>query len=135
VATTWNVSDQLEKLKTLYDEWGRGDYSRSDIFDPDMKLEGFGMGEQIEADSYEGFVEVMRNWLGAWERPLAVHADEFTESGDRILAFVRWSGRGRSSGVEMESEGAHLWTFRHGLIVSFAVYRDRDEARAALEAS
>jgi ketosteroid isomerase-like protein len=29
---------------------------------------------------------------------------------------------------------AHLWTFRDGLIVRFDVYRDRDDARAALEA-
>jgi ketosteroid isomerase-like protein len=34
----------------------------------------------------------------------------------------------------MEATGAHLWTFRNGLAVRYEVYRDRDEARAALQA-
>jgi ketosteroid isomerase-like protein len=33
----------------------------------------------------------------------------------------------------MEAPGAHLWTFRDGLVVRYQVFRDRDEARAALE--
>jgi ketosteroid isomerase-like protein len=92
------------------------------------------MGEPIEAGSYDGFVEVMRDWLGAWERPITIQADEFVPAGDRILVLVRWSGRGKGSGAEIEAEGAHLWTFRDGLVVHYGVYRDRDEARAVLEA-
>ena len=57
----------------------------------------------------------MRDWLGAWERPITIEADEFISSGDRILVLVRWSGRGKESGAEIEGEGAHLWTFRDGL--------------------
>ena len=122
----------LEKLETLYEGWTRGDYSRSDIFDADMKVESFGMGEPIVADSYDGFVAVMRDWLAAWERPITIDAEEFIQSEDRVLVFVRWSGRGKGSGAQIEAEGAHLWTFRDGLVVHYGVYRDRDEARAAL---
>ena len=122
----------LEKLEVLYEEWARGDYSRSDIFDADMKVESFGMGEPIEAESYDGFVDLMRNWLAAWERPIRIYAEEFIPIGNRILVFVRWSGRGKGSGAQIEAEGAHLWTFRDGLVVHYGVYRDRDEARAAL---
>ena len=93
------------------------------------------MGEAIEADGYEGFVTVMRDWLGAWERPITIEADEFISSGDRILVLVRWSGRGKESGAQIEGEGAHLWTFRDGLVVHYGVYRDRGEARVALEAA
>jgi len=126
------VTEPREKLEVLYDEWARGDYSRSDIFDPNIAVEGFGMGDPIEADTYEGFVAVMRDWLSAWERPLTIEAEEFIESGDRILALVRWRGRGKGSGAEMEATGAHLWTFREGLIVGCDIYRDRDEARARI---
>ena len=99
-----------------------------------MKVESFGMGERIEADSFDGFVEVMRDWLAAWERPITIHADEFIQAGNRILVLVRWSGRGKGSGAQIEAEGAHLWTFSDGLVANYGVYRDRDEARAALEA-
>jgi ketosteroid isomerase-like protein len=123
----------LRKLEMLYEEWASGDYSRSDLFHADIRIESFGMGEPLEAESYDGFVEVMRNWLAAWERPITIDAEEFMTSGNRILVFVRWSGRGKGSGAQIEAEGAHLWTFRDGLVVHYGVYRDRDDARAALE--
>jgi ketosteroid isomerase-like protein len=127
------VPEPLEKLKMLYDEWARGDYSRSDIYHPQMKMESFGMGEPMRADTYEGFVEAMRGWLSAWERPITIRAEDFIEAGDRVLVLITWIGRGKGSGVEIESSGAHLWTFRDGLVVDYGVYRERDEARAALE--
>ena len=95
-------------------------------------METFGMGEPIQADSYEGFVDVMREWLSAWERPLTIEAENFHEAGDRILVLIHWAGKGKESGAQIEGSGAHLWTFRDGLVVRYEVYRDRDEARAAL---
>ena len=128
------MSEPREKLRTLYEEWARGDYSRSDVFDPEMEMESIGLAEPMHANSYEEFVDLMREWLSAWGRPLTIDAEEMIESGDRILVLVRWKGRGKGSGIEMEAGGAHLWTFRDGLVVRYEVYRDRDEARAALEA-
>ena len=135
MATTWNVPEPLEKLETLYAEWAGGDYSRSDIFHPEMKLETFGIGEPLRGGNYEEFVDAMRQWLGAWEKPITIVADEYIQAGDRILVLVRWSGRGKGSGAQIEAEGAHLWTFRDGLVVHYGVYRDRGEARAALKSA
>jgi ketosteroid isomerase-like protein len=128
------VPENREKLETLYSEWARGDYSRSDIFAPGMTMESFGMAEPLRAEDYEEFTVQMRHWLGAWGRPLTIEAEELIESGERILAMIRWKGRGKGSGVEMEATGGHLWTFHEGLVVQYEVYRDRDEARAALDA-
>ena len=112
------MPEPLEKLKALYEDWSDGDYTgHAEFFHPEMTTETFGMGDPIRADSYEGFVEVMRDWLSAWERPLTIEAEEFIQSGDRILALVRWKGRGKESGSEIEESGAHLWTFRAGLVV------------------
>ena len=126
-------ASDLDRLQLLYGEWAQGDYSRSDIFGPVMEFETFGMGDPMRADSYEGFVALMREWLSAWERPLTVRPEKFIESGDRILVMINWTGKGRGSGAQIEGSGAHLWTFRDGLVVRYEVYRDRDEARAALE--
>lgn len=118
----------------MYAEWARGDFSRSDLFDPAMTMEWFGMAEIGRAEGYEEVVAGMRDWLGVWERGLAVAADEFIGSGDRILVLIRWKGKGKGSGVEMEASGAHLWSFRDGLAVDLVVYRNREEAREAFEA-
>ena len=127
------MTEPLEKLKKLYEEWAAGDYSSTEIFAPDMTMETYGMGDPMRSESYEEFVDVMRDWLRAWERPIVVEPEEFIQAGDRILVLIRWSGRGKGSGATVEAEGAHLWTFRDGLVIHYGVYRDRDEARAALE--
>jgi ketosteroid isomerase-like protein len=124
----------LEKLQALYVRWAEGDFSRADFYDPGMQTKSFGMGEWIEGGNLEEVAAVMREWLSTWERPLRVEVEELVQSGDRILALVHWKGRGKGSGVEMEAGGAHIWTFRDGRAVRFDVYRDREEARAALQA-
>jgi ketosteroid isomerase-like protein len=123
----------LEKLRALYEEWARGDFSRQDIWDESAAMDTFGMGEPMRASGRDDIAATLADWLSAWELPLRIEADDFIQSGDRILALVRWKGRGKGSGVEMEASGAHLWTFRGGLVSRFDVYRDRDEARAALD--
>jgi|1185.fasta_scaffold405579_2 ketosteroid isomerase-like protein len=127
-------SSDVENLGRLYDRWSLGDYTAEDIFDPGVEMDTFGMGEPMRASGVGDVAATLGGWLSAWERPLVIEADELIPAGTRILALVRWRGRGKGSGVEMESEGAHLWTFRDGLAVRFDVYRDRDEARAALTA-
>jgi ketosteroid isomerase-like protein len=128
------VPEPREKLEQLYEEWARGDFAREDIFDPEMKTETFGLGDPIRAEGFDEFVDVMRDWLSAWKKPMRIEAEEFIQSGDRILVLIHWIGRGKRSGAEIEGRGAQLWTFRDGLVVHYATYRDRDEARAALEA-
>ncbi len=126
------MPEPLEKLEALYEVWAHGNFSGGEIFDPAVEMDTFGMAEPLHAGGIEAVQSAMRDWLSAWERPLTIEAEELIQSGDRILALVRWQGHGKGSGVEMEAEGAHLWTFRDGLVVRFDVYRDRDDARAAL---
>jgi ketosteroid isomerase-like protein len=120
----------LGTLKALYEDWGRGDFSgHTEIFHPEMAAETFGMGEPIRAESYDGFLDTMREWLSTWERPLRIEAEDFIQAGDRILVLIHWTGRGKGSGVEIEGRGAHLWTFRDGLVARHETYRDRDQAK------
>ncbi len=127
------MTEPLEKLRQLYEEWSQGDFSRLEIWDESVEMDTFGMVEPMKASGVDDVRAQLAGWLSAWELPLRIEAEDFVESGDRILALVRWKGRGKESGVEMEASGAHLWTFRAGLVVRFDVYRDREDARAALE--
>jgi ketosteroid isomerase-like protein len=131
---TPSAESPLEKLRALYDEWAAGDMTRADIFDPEVESESFGVWPEgdISLKGRERLWSQMSEWLRTWKRPLRIVPDEFIESGNRILVMIRWIGAGRGSGVEVEGEGAHLWTFRDGLAVRFDVYRDRDQARAVL---
>lgn len=128
-------SSPLEKLHVLYDEWAAGEMRRSDIFDPDVECKTFGVFPEgdMSVRGIEELWSLMLNWLRTWRDPLTITAEEFIQSGDRILVLIRWKGAGRGSGAEVEAVGAHLWSFRDGLAVRYDVYRDREEARSALD--
>ncbi len=57
---------------------------------------------------------------------------ELIDTGDKVLAFIRTSARGKGSGVEVEAYVWNLWTFRDGKVVDS--YFGDDQA-AALEAA
>jgi ribose 5-phosphate isomerase A len=90
---------EIEKLRTLYEDWARGDFSGAELFDPAVESEFFGMGEQLRGSTREELAELIANWLSAWERPFTLDAEEFIQSGDQVLVLVRWIGRGKGSGV------------------------------------
>jgi ketosteroid isomerase-like protein len=60
-------------------------------------------------------------------------AEEFFETGDRVVAFLRQSGRGRTSGIEIETHFAHALTLRGGKVRRVEAFPDR-EKQAVLEA-
>ena len=43
-----------------------------------------------------------------------IEAEELTDHGDQVVAFIRIRGRGRSSGVEFDIRAATVWTFDEG---------------------
>jgi len=57
---------------------------------------------------------------------------ELIDAGDKVLAFIRTSGRGKASGVDVEAHVWNVWTFRDGKPVEWT-YFGEDRA-AALKA-
>ncbi len=71
----------------------------------------------------------------AWQE-FTVRAEQFLDFGERVLVLTRERGRGRLSGVEVQSQPtAHLWTLRDGYVVGFQVFWEREEGLRAVEAS
>ena len=60
---------------------------------------------------------------------LAYQPKELIDAGDKVLAFVRVSGRGQASGVEVEADTWVVWTFRDGKPVEWTYFGD-DRASA-----
>ena len=60
---------------------------------------------------------------------LAYQPKELIDAGDKVLAFVRVSGRGQASGVEVEASTWAVWTFRDGRPVEWTYFGD-DRASA-----
>jgi ketosteroid isomerase-like protein len=75
-------------------------------------------------DSFERF---FRGWIESFD-DFRVEPEEVVERGERLIAVVRQSGRGRASGVEIEARLAHVWTVDNGRAVRWEAVADADEA-------
>jgi hypothetical protein len=75
-------------------------------------------------------------WLNAWEG-FGMQAEEIRELDDeRVLVLHRYSGRGKSSGMELDevqAKAAMVLHVREGKVTCLVGYNDRDRARAAAE--
>ena len=129
------ASANLDVVRSIHAAWERGDYTASGWADPDI--------EYVIADGptpgswtgLAGMAEAMRDLLSAWQG-FRQEADEYRElDGDRVLVLARWSGRGKTSGLElrqMRANGAGLFHIRGGTVTRLVFYWDREHALADL---
>ena len=99
------------------------------------KSDGRGFAHIPESGTLAGHDEV-RVWFErfweAWET-LDIDVIDMIESGDRVLALVRFRGVGKGSGVKVESGiDAHAWTMQDGKAVAVRLYQGTPEALEAL---
>ena len=86
------------------------------------------------AHSYRGREQVRRyveDWLNTFDS-LRLDLQDPTEVGDRVLAVIHGRGRGRASGVELETRFCQVWTLRRGTAVRMEEYATREQGLAAL---
>ena len=120
----------VDALGDVYAEWSQGNWRpKFDIYDPEMEW-----GWSAEFPEQEGVYrdpaernKRLHDWLSPWEHWRA-EAEEYIEHGDYVIALCRYRGRGKGSGVEVDTRGAHVWKFRDGKVVRLEVFADRDRA-------
>jgi ketosteroid isomerase-like protein len=83
--------------------------------------------DQVRAWSEREVAEVWEGGHTGWQ------PKELIDAGDKVLAFIRTSGRGKASGIEIDAYVWNVWTFRDGIPVKWT-YFGEDRA-AALEAA
>ena len=126
--------ENVEIVRRALEAWGRGEPKAvADLLDPDVE---WSMPPNIpDAGTYTGRDEVVRRleeFLEAWD-DLAVTVEELVDAGDRVVALVRYSGRGRESGIEIGGMGtdAQVWTLRNGKALRVQLYGGTADALEA----
>jgi hypothetical protein len=127
-------SEDAELIRRGYEAWNRGDVDAVlDLLDP--RIEWRGYTHIPEAGTLAGREQV-RDWLErfleAWEE-LEIELTDLIETGDKVVALVRFRALGKGSRVRVEGGvDAHVWTIRDGSVVAVKLYQGTGEALAAL---
>ena len=127
----------IEDLRAIYDEWAKGNWTpRFDVYAKDMEWgwsDEFPGLEGVSPDPVDRS-ERLREWLSEWE-DWRCEAESFIVEEAAIVVLTRYRGRGRESGVSVDTTGAHVWTLRDGEVVRLEIFSSRDRALEAASAS
>jgi ketosteroid isomerase-like protein len=103
------------------------------LIDPDVVIQQDPavVGTERTYHGHAGFVQSIRD-IGAAFEDMRFVPGKFTEIGDRVLATVTMTARGRESGIEVRRVLGHVWTMRDGLVVRVEAYASAAEALEAV---
>ena len=121
--------ENVELVRAIYAGWAHGDFSSGDWADPGVE---FGFADGPEPGSWTGIehmAEHYAKWLSGWTDFRAEPEEFIVVDETRILALVHNTGRGRTSGLEMDQRSvANLFELRDGKVTRLTLYWDRDRA-------
>jgi ketosteroid isomerase-like protein len=125
----------LELVRSICDAWGKGDFGSAEWASPEIEFVLTGGPVDGSWTGLAGMAEGWRAWLGAWE-DVRAEPDEYRElDGERVLVLLHGSGRGKTSGLELEhmrTNSAALFQLRDGKVTRLVVYLDRELGLADL---
>lgn len=78
----------------------------------------------------QGARELASEWLESWD-DYRIEVDRLVPNGDKVLAELTQSGRGKGSGIEFSEPFCNVLTFDGDKIAKFEIYIDRQDGRRA----
>jgi ketosteroid isomerase-like protein len=129
------MSENLDLVRSIYADWERGDFRSAEWADPNIELVFADGPDPGNWRGLAGMSEGFRNVFTAWNDVTAT-AEEYRElDSERVLVLDRRSGRGKTSGLDLEevqTKGATLWHVCEGKVTRLLINWDRDRALADL---
>jgi ketosteroid isomerase-like protein len=99
--------------------------------DPEMEYSP--VEEQVVYRGREAVIQYAERWLEAWDTFLGeVEEAESAPAKDRAFIALRFRGRGKESGVEIDQRGFWVAEVRGGRLYRISEYSDRDQALEAV---
>jgi ketosteroid isomerase-like protein len=124
----------LEVVQALFDRFAAGGIEPTlELFSEDVLIE-IPPDMSAEPDVYRGREGVRRYFagFGGMIEDVRYDALELIPVGERVLAHVRLSGRGASSGLDVALEPYVMHELAEGKIIRIRPYPDRESAEAAI---
>src|SRR5688500_2116315 len=112
--------ENVERAREAYAAWNRRDFdSAVENADPEVEWTMVGAtrfpGTKGTYHGHGGVREFWRIFIEPWEE-FRIDVEETRESGDLVVAFVRFHAKARD-GLELEAPFVHLLEFRDGNVI------------------
>jgi ketosteroid isomerase-like protein len=124
--------ENVDLVRSIFADWERGDFSRSEWADPDIE---YVIVDGPDPGSTRGLAAMARRAgeeLSPAQNTRLAAKDIRELDGERVLVVINGSGRGKSSGVEIDYEEIQVFDFRDGKVIRLTVYYEPKGALADL---
>jgi ketosteroid isomerase-like protein len=118
----------VEIAKGLLEACSRGELDLA-LADADPEIV-WNPTQEGETRGVEAVRATMERWETAFE-DLSVTSEETIDAGDRVVVKTHISGRGRGSGVDVDTRSYMVWTIRDGKVTRMDEFTDRADALEA----
>ena len=130
--------ENVERIRAGFRAFAAGDIDAvMDLFDDDVEWSP-AIAPLLGVETMRGKEAVRKFFV----KDLFDGFDEFSaellsieDFGDHVLVTTRYTGRGESSGIEMDQTFSGVFEVREGKTVRFRDYETREDALAAIEAA
>jgi uncharacterized protein len=124
------AESDVQVVRRLFESFGRGELEPVlDLIDEDFVV-AVPPSMSAEPDTYQGH-EGVRRYFAAFEGQLEdvrFEPLEMIDAGDRVIVPLRLTGRGATSGIEVEQPAVTVHYVRDGKVVRIEPYPDLESA-------
>jgi ketosteroid isomerase-like protein len=126
------LTPNVELVRSIYAAWGHGDFNSTGWADPEIEyVNPEGAVEPGTRRGIDEFARAVQSVFDGWST-WRMEPERFESAGDQVAVVLRYTARGRSSGVTVEGRESALWTVHDGRVVRYAWFDDPEAALKAL---
>jgi ketosteroid isomerase-like protein len=120
-------------VRALYDAWSREEFPGPiELLDPEIEyVNPEGAIEPGTRHGIDEFISAAERVFEGWAE-WRMEPERFEAVGNQVAVVLRYSARGRSSGVEVEGRESALWTLHDGRVVRYAWFQKPQDALDAI---
>lgn len=129
------MSENVDLVRSVLARWELADFGSIGWADPEIEYTVIGGPEPGTWNGLREMTASVRAFMSAWD-DYGIKAEQFRVLDDeRVFVLVRLSGRGKTSGLDIQATqatGAQLWHIRGGKVVRLILYWSSGQALADL---
>ena len=130
------MDERIELLRRAYQTFNDGDVDFA-LFHPELRIVQTSslVGTDRRFEGHDGLRRSTEELLEGFEE-VRFEPEDYRDLPDgRLLVQCRFMGRGARSGIQLDAEVWHIWSFRDGLLGRMEIYPSRRQALAAAQPS
>jgi ketosteroid isomerase-like protein len=124
--------EDVKVVRRMYEAFHGGDADGAlTYFDPDVVVDASRRVDGATGRGRHELAAIITEWVGAFEE-WREEIEEIRDHGNQVYVVATQAGRGKGSGIEIETRYALVYEIRSDKITQMTIYLDPTEALEAM---